>query len=288
MLAVSELKVLLKAHNLRLTKRLGQHHLVDARAIERIVEACALTPEDRVIDIGAGLGALTEPLARRAGRVVAVEVDRGICALLAQRMRPFPNVRVECRDILAFTAQELRGAVAVGAIPYHITSQILVWLSEARRALRKIVLVVQREVAARLAAAPGTKAYGRLSILAQYGWQVRELFPISRSAFFPQPDVDSRCLALLPRSAAPVRVCDERAFFELVKAAFSQRRKTLANCLRGLVLVDGAGGSRVQPTQAELAGALDQMRLKPSARGETLSLEQFASLTDLLLRPRRQ
>ncbi len=285
MLTVSELKLLLKIHHLHLSKRLGQHHLIDARVIERIVEACALSRDDTVMEIGAGLGALTEPLAQRAGRVIAVEVDRGICALLARRMAPCAHVRVECRDVLTLSSQEVQGVVVVGAIPYHISSPILVWLHERRRAVRKAVLVVQQEVALRLLAHPGTKAYGRLSLLAQYGWELRHLFAVGRSAFFPQPTVDSTCIELLPRRAASVQVDDEAVFFEVVKAAFSQRRKTLANCLRGLILTDGTGRSRVQVTQAEVGDALEQMRLKRSVRGETLSLEQFAALTDRLIHP---
>lgn len=286
MLTTAELKSLLTTHHLRLTKRLGQHHLIDARVIRRIVEACALSQSDTVVEIGAGLGALTESLAQQAGRVLAVERDRGICALLAERMAPLAHVSVECRDILTYSPQQLDGAVVVGAIPYHITSQILVWLSDARRATRKAVIVVQQEVAKRLVARPGTDAYGRLSVLAQYGWDVRLLFSISRSAFFPQPAVDSSCLELLPRRLAPVRVPDERAFFEIVKAAFSQRRKTLMNCLSGLTVTNG-GGRRLPVVRADVASALKEMQLREAVRGERLSLEQFAELTDWLLRIRK-
>ena len=274
MLAVSELKTLLRSNGLRLTKRLGQHHLIDARVIGRVVERCELSRGDTVVEIGAGLGALTEPLAERAGRVIAVEIDRRIASLLAERMSARKNVSVVCEDILDFSWDRLEGVVVIGAIPYHITSPILVWLSEARRAIRKAVLILQQEVAQRLAAAPGTKAYGRLSVLGQYGWEIAPLFLVPRSAFFPQPDVDSSCLQLTSRVRSPVTVRDEARFFEVVKAAFAQRRKTLVNCLS---VAPALGVSR---TRAE--DAVSALDLPRAVRGEALSLEQFAALATLL------
>lgn len=272
-LSASELKAVLREHGLRLTKRLGQHHLVDPRAIERIVDRCELSGSDLVVEIGAGLGALTEPLARRAGRVIAVEVDRGIAALLTQRMAPYPQVTVRCQDILDF-AWEGRGRVTVvGAIPYHITSPILVALSEHRAAIHRAVVVVQQEVARRLAAAPGCADYGRLSLLAQYGWEVSKLFDVPRSAFFPQPDVDSACIRLLARGRPAVAVSDEAAFFGIVKAAFGQRRKTLVNCLNGLNAWTG---------RSDIEAALRRLELPLTIRGEALSISQFAALTQLL------
>ena len=272
MLTASQLKSFLREHQLRLTKRLGQHHLVDAGAIRRIVEACGLSPDETVVEIGAGLGALTEPLAARAGRVIAVEIDRRIAALLQERMRPLGNVEVRHGDILEFPWAEVAGATVVGAIPYHITSPILVALSEQREAFRQIVLVLQDEVAARLLAEPGTKAYGRLSVLAQYAWELSSRFTVPRSAFFPQPDVDSRCITLLPRAKPAVQVQDEALFFDLVKRAFAHRRKTLVNCLSD----SGALG------RAQVEAAVRTLGCPASIRGETLSLEQFARLAATL------
>lgn len=271
MLTPTELAALLRAHRLRLTKRLGQHHLIDRAAIRRFVEACELSREETVVEIGAGLGALTEPLAEAAGRVVAVEVDRGLCPLLAQRMASQPNVAVDCRDILTLPDARLQDAVVAGAIPYHITSPILVWLAERRQLVRRVILLIQQEVARRLTAVPGTADYGRLSVLAQYGWQVCELFAVSRAAFFPQPDVDSACVRLTVRPQPVVAAEHEAFFFEVVKAAFSQRRKTLVNCLTGTL----AG----KWTRQEVESVLIRLGHPPSVRGETLSLEQFAALT---------
>ncbi|PIQ84630.1 MAG: ribosomal RNA small subunit methyltransferase A [Candidatus Omnitrophica bacterium CG11_big_fil_rev_8_21_14_0_20_63_9] len=276
MLTASALKQVLRERELRLSKRLGQHHLVDARAIERILEVCQLSPSDTVVEIGAGLGALTEPLARQAARVVAVEIDRRVAEVLAERMRPLANVAVQHRDILEFDWAGVSDVVVMGAIPYHITSPIIVALTAHRQQIRRAVLVVQEEVADRLAAQPGTKAYGRLSVLAQYGWQVAKRGRISRSAFFPQPTVDSCCLELQPHPQPPIEVKDEARFFEVVKAAFAQRRKTLVNSL----LEGGALGVQ----RATIESALRQLGLSGTVRGEMLSLAQLGPLSNLLAR----
>lgn len=284
MLTASALKALLQAHGLRLTKRLGQHFLVDERVVRRIVEQCELSSSETVVEIGPGLGALTEPLAERAGRVIAVEIDQRISALLAERLASAPNVAVRCQDILEFSWGSVGDVTVVGAIPYHLTSLILSALSEARRAIRRVVLVVQEELAQRLLAAPGTKAYGRLSVLAQYAWDVSSRLFIPRSAFFPQPKVDSRCLLLRPRRRPPVAVASEPVFFEIVKAAFSHRRKTLVNCLtKGFVSAAmGGSGRAVRLGRSQVEILLRGFGLPPSVRGEALSLEQFAALANAL------
>lgn len=276
MLTASELKVFLRTHQVRLTKRLGQHHLVDPRLVQRLMDQLRLSPSDTVVEIGAGLGALTEPLAGRAGRVIAVDVDQKICALLRERLAQQSNVTVVCGDILEFPWNAYEGSVVVGAIPYHITSPIVVSLCDNRRAIREAWLILQAEVADRLMAKPSTKAYGRLSVLGQYGWQITPVMAIPRSAFFPQPEVDSTCLQLRPRPQAPAAVSDEPLFFEVVKAAFAHRRKTLANCL------SAHESKLVSRSQAE--ALLRQMGLPPGVRGEQLSLEQFAQLADALRR----
>lgn len=305
MLTAAQLKLLLASHGLRLTKRLGQHHLIDERIINRIIAGCPLSRADTVVEIGAGLGALTEPLAQRAGRVIAIEVDRRVCALLQERMARQPNVTVVHEDILRWSWERHPGAVVVGAIPYVLTSPIFLRLCEGRRDIREAVLLLQQEVAQRLIARPGTKAYGRLSVLSQYCWNVKTLLAVPRNAFFPPPAVDSVCLRFtpLPRShwCAPVEegrtvpkgiaggqggqavvtgftpwdtprvtLRDEPMFFALVKAAFGHRRKTLVNCLEAAGLI----------RRAELDALLRALRLPPSVRGEALSLEQFAALAD--------
>lgn len=274
MLTAAALKQVLCERGLRLTKRLGQNHLIDARAIERILGVCQVASDETVVEIGAGLGALTEPLAQHARRVIAVEVDRRIAEALSERMQPMRNVTVTHEDILAFDWSALSGVVVVGAIPYHITSPIVVALTAHRARIRRAILIVQEEVANRLAAHPGTKAYGRLSVLAQYGWQVAKRARIARSAFFPQPGVDSCCLELLPHVQPPVVLDDEARFFEVVKAAFAQRRKTLINSL----LEGGALGVN----RAAIESSLRVLGLPGTVRGETLSLAQLGRLSNLL------
>ena len=274
MLTASALKALLRAHHLRLTKRLGQHHLIDARMIERIVEGCQLSSQDTVVEIGAGLGALTEVLAGHARRLIAVEVDARIAALLRDRMAAFPNVEVDCRDILTFPWERVRSAVVMGAIPYSIPSPILVALAEQRAQVQRIILIVQEAVADRLLAAPSTKAYGRLTLLAQYCWRMEPLLRIPRSAFFPQPDVDSTCLRFIPHPQPPVGVRDERVLFQVIKTAFGQRRKSLVNCLRPQL--DGA------QARATCGRILQALGFSALVRGEALSLAQFAALTNAL------
>jgi len=277
MLTASELKSLLTAHGLRLSKRLGQHHLVDARIAQRIVERCELSSDDTVVEIGAGLGALTELLAERAARVLAVEVDRRISELLAERLARAKHVTVLQQDILEFAWGDCDNkVVVVGAIPYHITSPILVSLSGARRVMTRAILILQEEVARRLLARPGTKSYGRLSVFAQYCWELSPLMTISRSAFFPQPEVDSSCMRFIPRAQPAVAVSDEPLFFELVKIAFSHRRKTLVNCLSTAEHV-GIGRSQAETLVRELG-------VSGSVRGEALSLSQFAALANALAR----
>lgn len=272
MLSARELKALLRQHRLGLSKRLGQHHLVESRAIARVVAACALTRDETVVEIGAGLGALTEPLAQAAGAVLAVEVDRKISALLAERVRHLPRVTVLQQDILSLRDDDVRGVVVVGALPYQLTSPILVWLAERRTLVRRAILVVQAEVADRLVAKPATKAYGRLSILAQYAWRVERVAALSRTVFFPPPQVDSVCIRLTPHAAPPVDVADEAGFFAVVKAAFGHRRKTLANCLRVL---------REPPLdRAAVDALLQHAGVPPAVRGETLTLAQFATLAN--------
>ena len=276
MLTVSELKSLLRTQGLRLTKRLGQHHLIDGHMVRRIIERSRISTDDTVVEIGAGLGALTDELAQRAGRVIAVEVDARVAALLAARMQDQRNVTVLCEDILGFSWDRLGDVVVVGAIPYHITSPIVVSLCEARHAIRRVILILQHEVAQRLLAGPGTKAYGRLSVLGRYCWEITSLFPVPRSAFFPQPEVDSHCLELTRRAHPPVGVEREDVFFEVVKAAFSHRRKTLVNCLSG---EDGLA------SREHAEAAVKQLGLPAAIRGEMLSLDQFAALTRLLDHP---
>lgn len=277
MLTVPALKALLQANGLQLRKALGQHYLTDRACLSRIIRACDVQAGETVIELGAGLGALTDDLAERAAQVVAVELDPHISELLRGRMVSRPNVQVVRGDLLALDWGQWRDVVVIGAIPYQVTTPLLAALSEVRQRVRRVVLVIQAEVADRLMAKPGTKAYGRLTVLGQYGWVIERMLEVPRGAFFPQPRVDSTCIRLLPRPAPAVSVLNETAFFALVKAAFGQRRKTLINSL--------LGDQRSWGSRQELERALGQIGLGLAVRGETLSLEQFAALASRLPAP---
>jgi len=270
----TELLELLRGSRIRLSKRLGQHYLIDPRLTARLLDACRLTARDTVVEIGAGLGALTDGLAARAGQVTAVEVDRAVAALLARRMAASPNVHVVCQDIRAFAWERYPDSVVVGAIPYSLTSPILAMLSERTVRLRAGWLGVQKEIAARLTAKPGTKAYGRLTVLVQYRFAVARVMAMPRQAFFPVPAVDSVWLRLTPRAPQAFAVRDERLFFEVVRAAFSQRRKTLLNCLGQL--------NRIRLTRQQAQDALRAAGLPAGIRGEALSMEEFAKLANMI------
>ena len=270
----SELRRLLAEHGLRLNKRLGQHYLIDPHLTRRLIDSCHLRAEETIIEIGAGLGALTGLLAKRVKQVIAVEVDPQICRILAQRLKPFANVHVCCQDILTFPWSDYPGSKVVGAIPYLLTSRILVGLCEQAVRMPEAWLSVQQEVADRLTARPGSKAYGRLTVLVQYRFAVQALVRMSPHAFFPPPDVASTWIHLRAHAQPPVALADESWFFEVVKAAFAQRRKTLANCLQRL--------ESVRLSRSQTSQILQDLGLSDRVRGETLSLEQFARLTERL------
>ena len=274
----TELVALLKSRGLRLSSRLGQHYLIDARLMTRAVESCGLRPDDIVLEIGAGLGALTEGLVRVAKRVIAVEFDRQIAVLLQERLASQGNVTVLHEDILRVRWEDHPFTVVVGTIPYQLTSEVLVRLCQQGR-LRGAWLGVQAEVARRLSARPGTKEYGRLTLLGQHRFVIKPLFRMPRQAFFPEPNVESTWIELqpLPPSGADPR--DERLAFELARAAFAHRRKTLANCLASVASADG--GRLCAET---IRAAIDTLGLPPSVRGERLSFDQFLTLARSLRR----
>ncbi len=267
---LSELRQLLRIHQVRLKKRLGQHYLVDPHLARRMVEACGLAADDTVIEIGPGLGALTGLLAARAGRVVAVELDAAIAGILAQRLAGTPQAQVLQQDILEFPWSEYPGSLVVGNIPYQITSPLLAALSDPATLVRGVWLGLQREVAQRLCARPGTKTYGRLTLLVASRFSAAPVLPLPKRAFFPQPRVDSVWLRLSPHAQPRLTTAEAPYFFEVVRAAFSQRRKMLVNCLQEI--------RDPTVTREQAQAALRQAGLPERVRGEELSFEAFQSL----------
>jgi 16S rRNA (adenine1518-N6/adenine1519-N6)-dimethyltransferase len=250
-------------------KHLSQNFLYDPKILKRIIQIAGIVPEDTVVEIGPGPGRLTRLLAERAGRVIAVELDRDLFTRLRSETRDLGNLELVQGDALKYPYEDLGNSFKVVAnIPYHITTPLIFRLMETKDMLRSMTLTVQKEVAERVAASPGSKAYGVLSVMVQYHGRARLKFVIPRGAFRPRPRVDSACLHVDISGSPTVAVKDEALFRRVVKTAFSQRRKTLRNSLKAL-----AGDSEA---------ALLQAGIDPSLRAETLSIQDFARLADIL------
>jgi 16S rRNA (adenine1518-N6/adenine1519-N6)-dimethyltransferase len=262
-------------------KNLGQNFLVDGNVLRRIVEAAELGPEAGVLEIGPGIGALTERLARAAGKVVAIELDRRLIPILEELLKPHRNVEIVHGDALKLDLGRLiterfaglDKVSVVANLPYYVTTPILMKLLEDRLPLESIVVMVQKEVAGRMTALPGGKDYGSLSVAVRYFAEPEIVCHVPRGVFVPPPNVDSAVVRLRLRARPPVDVRDEELFFRVVHAAFAQRRKTLANNLTVLL------GRERRREAAELPASLG---IDPGRRGETLSLEEFAALANEL------
>ncbi|HYM91556.1 MAG TPA: 16S rRNA (adenine(1518)-N(6)/adenine(1519)-N(6))-dimethyltransferase RsmA [bacterium] len=268
---------------MRPSRRWGQHFLVSPRTLDRTLDAASLSRDDSVLEVGAGIGTLTLGLADRAGWVTAVEVDRRLVSALEAIVGPRPNVRIVQGDILALPAEALFDGPAgaprkvVANLPYNIASAVLTRLLEEPLGLAVLVVTVQREVAERIAARPGGRAYGRLSIAVQYRAVPRIIARISPGAFLPQPAVESALVELRPLPRPAVEVPDEGTFFRVVAAGFAQRRKTLHNSLASVL---------DQPREV-VARALGEAGIDPRARAETLDLAAFGRLAWALAVPLR-
>ena len=253
-------------------KRLGQHFLIDQNIVRKIVAAASLTPEDTVIEIGPGRGILTESLSHAARRVVAIEIDRELYGLLQARQAEWTNVELICADALNYPFDALPAGAVVANLPYYISTPLLFKFLEYRRRFPRLVLMLQNEVADRLAAKAGDAEYGVLSVMTQYAAEVQKAFKVSANCFRPRPDVGSAVVILRPR---PEEVLlsprDESRFTAVVKAAFAHRRKTLINSLRD----EGYEASAATK-------AIVSMELSSTVRAETLTLEQFRELTSRL------
>ena len=264
-------------------RALGQHFLADVGVADRIVDAVGATPADLVCEIGAGPGVLTGRLAARAGRLLALEIDPALHGRLAAQTARWPNVEIRLADARGFAYDALRAdwprpgrVLVVGNLPYSVSKAILLRLWEARASLDAATLMLQREVAERLVAAPGGKAYGALSVLWQAWADVALLLVVPPGAFRPPPAVDSAVVQAVFRPSPRVALGEPGAFVRLVKAAFAQRRKTLANTLRAGFPGLGAAG---------IGRALDAAGIDPRRRAETLTLEEFARLAPFFAAP---
>ena len=263
---------ILRRFKLRAVKGLGQNFLIDAQIVRRIVDAAEISPEDDVLEIGAGIGSLTQGLLEAGARVTAVEVDKKLPAVLKETLAGYENFRLIEGDVLKLNLSELmlRPFKVAANLPYYITTQILLTLLEKNLPATKIVTMVQREVAERMTASPGSKIYGALSVAVQLRSQPRIAFDVPPESFLPPPEVTSSVVVCDVRKP-PFDIVDEEFFTKVVRASFAQRRKTLLNSLTGAGFV-----------REKLLHALEVSGVNPSLRAENLSLEDFARLANAL------
>ena len=276
-------RAILERHGFTFKKSFGQNFLTDTNILQKIVDTAEIDKNVNVIEIGPGIGALTEFLAENAAEVMAFEIDDRLVPILADTLRDFDNVTVVNQDILKvdlaqyiaeFKNPDLPIKV-VANLPYYITTPILMHLIESGIPFSEFVVMMQREVADRISAQPNTKAYGSLSIAVQYYMTAKVAFIVPRTVFVPAPNVDSAILKMVRRDQPAVAVQDEKFFFKVSKASFVHRRKTLWNNLTSYF-------GKSEETKGKLSAALERADLSPSVRGEALSLEEFARLADAL------
>ena len=276
-------RAILERHGFTFKKSFGQNFLTDTNILQKIVDTAEIDKQVNVIEIGPGIGALTEFLAESAAEVMAFEIDDRLVPILADTLRDFDNVTVVNQDILKvdlaqyiaeFKNPDLPIKV-VANLPYYITTPILMHLIESGIPFSEFVVMMQREVADRISAQPNTKAYGSLSIAVQYYMTAKVAFIVPRTVFVPAPNVDSAILKMVRRDQPAVAVQDEKFFFKVSKASFVHRRKTLWNNLTSHF-------GKAEETKAKLTAALEQAELSPSVRGEALALADFARLADAL------
>jgi 16S rRNA (adenine1518-N6/adenine1519-N6)-dimethyltransferase len=276
-------KAILEKYGFSFKKSLGQNFLIEPNILSRIVDHADVTNKTGVIEIGPGIGALTEQLARRAKKVVAFEIDQRLLPILNETLAPYPNVSIIHQDVLE---ADLKGAVneyfsdceeimVVANLPYYVTTPIIMKLLEDQLPLKGIVVMLQKEVADRISAKPSTKEYGSLSIAVQYYTDAKTVMTVPKTVFVPQPNVDSAIIRLLVRDNPIVKLENESFFFKIVRASFAQRRKTLLNNLVHFL----PNGKELKPVIEE---TLSEVNIDGKRRGESLSIEEFAKLSDAL------
>ena len=276
-------RAILERHGFTFKKSFGQNFLTDTNILQKIVDTAEIDKKVNVIEIGPGIGALTEFLAESAAEVMAFEIDDRLVPILADTLRDFDNVTVVNQDILKVNLAQYIAEFknpdlpikVVANLPYYITTPILMHLIESGIPFSEFVVMMQREVADRISAQPNTKAYGSLSIAVQYYMTAKVAFIVPRTVFVPAPNVDSAILKMVRRDQPAVEVQDEKFFFKVSKASFVHRRKTLWNNLTSHF-------GKSEETKVKLTAALEQAELSPSVRGEALTLADFARLADAL------
>ena len=262
-------------------KKFGQNFLIDTHVLEKIISAAGITKDDCVLEIGPGIGTMTQYLAENAGHVVAVEIDRNLIPILKETLADYDNVTVINEDILRVDIKALaeeyndgKPIKVVANLPYYITTPIIMGLFESGVPIDNITVMVQKEVADRMKEGPGSKDYGALSLAVQYYAEPEIVANVPPNCFIPRPNVGSAVIRLTRHKEMPVEVKDPALMFKIIRASFNQRRKTLQN---------GLGNAPELPyTKEQIAAAIAEMGLTPTIRGEALSLAQFAQLSDIL------
>ena len=273
---------IIKKYGFGFQKRFGQNFLIDGNVVEKIVREAGITKDDFVLEIGPGIGTMTQILCENAREVAAVEIDKNLIPILAETLAPYDNVTVINEDILKVDVRKLaeekndgRPIKVVANLPYYITTPIIMGLFESGVPLDSITIMVQKEVADRMQVGPGTKDYGALSLAVQYYAKPKIVLNVPASCFMPRPNVDSAVIKLERYEKPPVDVRDEHLMFRIIRASFNQRRKTMMNSV-------GNSGD-VNVSKEKLAAALEKCGLPLTIRGEALTLEQFATLTNAIV-----
>lgn len=271
----------LQKHHFNFQKKFGQNFLIDSNILEHIVGAANITKEDCVLEIGPGIGTMTQYLAERAREVIAVEIDKALIPILSETLSEYDNITVINQDILKLDINQLvqernngKPIKVVANLPYYITTPIIMGLFESHVPLQSITIMVQKEVADRMQVGPGTKDYGALSLAVQYYAKPEIVAQVPPNCFIPRPNVGSAVIKLTRYEEPIVQVDDEEFMFAIIRASFNQRRKTLANGL--------SNATQLHLTREQVTAALEQMQLSPTIRGEALTLQQFARLSILL------
>ncbi|MGB4184396.1 MAG: 16S rRNA (adenine(1518)-N(6)/adenine(1519)-N(6))-dimethyltransferase RsmA [Caldicoprobacterales bacterium] len=278
------IKDIMERHNFRFSKSLGQNFLIDGNIVKKIMEGAEITKEDRVLEIGPGIGTLTQELVSTAAKVVAVEIDKSLLPVLEETLGQPPNLRIVHGDILKI---DIRGLIneffegkefkVVANLPYYITTPIIMRFLEEDLPFTALTVMIQKEVAQRMAAKPGQKEYGSLSVAIQYYTKPRIVCKVPSNVFMPKPKVDSIVIALDRLEEPPVDVFDRDLFFKVVRAAFAKRRKTILNNL--------TSGELEEWSREDILRVLESVGIDPQRRGETLSIQEFALIANSLHQP---
>ena len=276
----------LQKYHFNFQKKYGQNFLIDTHVLDKIIAAAAITKEDFVLEIGPGIGTMTQYLCENAREVTAVEIDRALIPVLEDTLSAYDNVEILNQDILKVDidriAREKNGGrpiKVVANLPYYITTPIIMGLFESRVPIDSVTVMVQKEVADRMQVGPGTKDYGALSLAVQYYAKPEIVANVPPNCFMPRPKVGSAVIRLTRHKEPPVQVADEKLMFQIIRASFNQRRKTLANALTNAGVLRNAGEAKQVITRA-----IEELGLSPNVRGEALTLEQFAQLTNLVIK----